>query len=86
MSSYNDAPDTSSPPPSPKKEPKKSSAVFGGKMTDKQKADLSKHMAKHKKAGMSGSEMKSHRMKMMSRMRKGMTVAKAHNDIKKSSK
>ena len=30
--------------------------------------------------------MKSHRMKMMVRMRKGMTVAKAHNDIKKGSK
>ena len=84
MSSYNDAPDTSSPPPSPKESapaPKKSS----GKMSDKQKADLTKHMTKHKKAGMSGSEMKSHRMKMMSRMRKGMTVTKAHNDIKKSS-
>tara|TARA_R100001086_G_scaffold244335_1_gene174003 strand:+ start:28 stop:273 length:246 start_codon:yes stop_codon:yes gene_type:complete len=81
MSSYNDAPDTNSPPPSPKKEPKKSS----GKMTDKQKADLNKHMEKHKKAGMSASEMKSHRMKMMTRMRKGMSVTKAHNDIKKSS-
>jgi hypothetical protein len=35
---------------------------------------------------MSASEKKSHRMKMMSRMRKGMSVTKAHNDIKKSSK
>jgi len=32
---------------------------------------------------MSASEKKSHRMKMMSRMRKGMSVTKAHNDIKK---
>jgi hypothetical protein len=84
MSSYNDAPDTSSPPSdgaSPKESapaPKKSS----GKMSDKQKADLTKHM---KKTGLTGSEAKSHRMKMMSRMRKGMTLAKAHNDIKKSS-
>jgi len=82
MSSYNDAPDTSSPPPSPKESapaPKKSS----GKMSDAQKAQLKKHM---EKTGLTGSEAKSHRMKMMSRMRKGMTVTKAHNDIKKSSK
>jgi hypothetical protein len=55
----------------------------GGKMTDKQKADLTKHMEKMKKGGMSASEMKSHRMKMMSRMRKGMSVGKAHKDISK---
>jgi len=61
------------PPPKKKRE--------GVKMTEKQKSDLNKHMEKHKKAGMSPSEMKSHRMKMMSRMRKGMTVNKAHKDI-----
>jgi hypothetical protein len=55
----------------------------GVKMTDKQKADLTKHMEKMKKGGMSASEMKSHRMKMMGRMRKGMSVAKAHKDISK---
>ena len=55
----------------------------GGKMSDKQKADLKKHMEKMQKGGMSASEMKSHRMKMMSRMRKGMTVGKAHKDITK---
>jgi len=55
----------------------------GVKMTDKQKADLNKHMAKMEKGGMSKSEMKSHRMKMMGRMRKGMSVAKAHKDISK---
>ena len=83
MSSYNDAPDTSSPPPSPKKEPKKSS----GKMTDKQKADLKRHMEKHKDLqDLTPSQLKSHRMKMMTRMRKGMSVTKAHNDIKKSMK
>lgn len=53
-----------------------------GKMTDKQKADLKKHMDKHKDK-MSASEMKSHRMKMMSRMRRGMTIAQAHKDIMK---
>ena len=55
----------------------------GVKMTDKQKTDLKKHMAKMEKQGMSKSEMKSHRMKMMGRMRKGMSVAKAHKDITK---
>ena len=55
----------------------------GGKMTDKQKADLKKHMEKMHKGGMSASEMKSHRMKLMVRMRKGMTVDKAHKEISK---
>jgi len=51
------------------------------KMTDKQKTDLAKHMQKMQKNGMSASEAKSHRMKMMSRMRRGMSVNKAHKDI-----
>jgi len=54
--------------------PKKS----GSKMTETQKADLKKHM---EKSGLTGSEAKSHRMKMMSRMRRGMSIAKAHKDI-----
>jgi tRNA C32,U32 (ribose-2'-O)-methylase TrmJ len=83
---YDDAPDTQSPPPSPKKESKpKQSKSSSGKMSDAQKKALTKHMEKVGK-DMSASEKKSHRMKMMSRMRKGMSVAKAHNDIKKSSK
>lgn len=53
----------------------------GGKMTDAQKSALKKHMDKLKKGGMSASEVKSHRMKMMARMRRGMSVAKAHKDI-----
>ena len=57
--------------------PKKSS---GGKMSEKQKVQLKKHMEKHKD-NMSSSEMKSHRMKMMARMRKGMSISKAHKDI-----
>ncbi len=68
------------PEPAPAVEKKKREGV---KMTDKQKADLNKHMEKQKKAGMSASEMKSHRMKMMSRMRKGMSVNKAHKDLTK---
>ena len=77
MPEHYDADNSNSPPSSPKKESKKSS----GKMSDAQKAQLKKHM---EKTGLTGSEAKSHRMKMMSRMRKGMSVTKAHNDIKKS--
>ena len=91
MSSYGSAaaaaPEAEAPAPAspPEATPPAKKKREGVKMTDKQKADLKKHMDKHKKAGMSASEMKSHRMKMMSRMRKGMSVTKAHNDIKKSS-
>ena len=38
-------------------------------------------MDKLKEKGMSTSEVKSHRMKMMVRMRKGMSVKDAHKDI-----
>jgi hypothetical protein len=38
-------------------------------------------MDKLKKEGMPPAEVKSHRMKMMARMKKGMTVAKSHKDI-----
>ena len=62
-------------PPPPKKKRE------GVKMTDKQKLDLNKHMKKMEKEGMSPTELKSHRMKMMGRMRKGMSVNKAHKDI-----
>ena len=56
-------------------QPVKSSRV---KMTDKQKADLKKHMDK---LDMSVSEKRSHRMRMMARMRRGDSVKKAHKDI-----
>jgi hypothetical protein len=70
-----------SPEPEPEPAPVKTKRA-SVKMTDKQKADLTKHMAKMQKGGMSASEAKSHRMKMMSRMRnKGMSVGKAHKDI-----
>jgi len=57
----------------------------GKKLSDKQKEDLTKHMNKMKKDGMSASEMKSHRMKLMSRMRKDpkMTARKAHASLSK---
>lgn len=50
------------------------------KMSDKQKLDLKKHMDKVGK-NMSASERKSHRMKMMSQMRKGKSVGQAHKAI-----
>ena len=81
MSDYSDTPDVESEPapaPAPSPAPKKKRE--GVKMTDKQKQDLNKHMEKVGK-DMSVSERKSHRMKMMGRMRKGMTVGKAHKDI-----
>ena len=57
----------------------------GKKLSDSQKTSLSKHMEKMKKGGMTLTEQRSHRMKMMSRMRKDpkMTVGKAHKDISK---
>ena len=67
-------------PPSPKPVAKKKRESV--KMTDKQKADLSKHMNKVGK-DMTVSEKKSHRMKMMSRMRRGDSLVKAHKDISK---
>ncbi len=68
----------------PKSPPPTKTKRASTKMTDQQKAQLNKHMAKHKKDGMTASEMKSHRMKMMGRMRKGMSVNLAHKDILKS--
>ena len=50
-----------------------------GKLSDKQKADLKKHMDKLE---MTSTDKKSHRMKMMAQMRKGHSVKKAHNAIK----
>ena len=86
MSSYGSSP-SPDPPSSPKKStPKKQKAMpkkASGKMTDKQKADLKKHMDNHKDLkDMTPAQLKSHRMKMMVRMRKGMTIKKAHEDIK----
>ncbi len=80
--------DYGSPSPAPAPEP--SSAPVkkkrqGVKMTDKQKADLKKHMEKHK-SKMTVTEQRKHRMQMMGRMRKGMSLAAAHKDITKSSK
>ena len=57
------------------------------KLTDKQKADLKKHMDKHKDLkDMSVSQLRSHRMAMMVRMRKGLTLNKSHKEIMKKPK
>ena len=77
MSDY----ESKSPPSSPKKKVEKKPKRESVKMSDSQKEQLKKHMDKVGK-NMSASEKKSHRMKMMGRMRKGMSVSKAHKDIK----
>ena len=82
MSSYGGSAPEPAPATAPATPPAKKKRE-GKKLTDKQKGDLNKHMEKQKKAGMTGTELKSHRMKMMGRMRKGMTVGKAHKDIMK---
>ena len=79
MSDYSDSPKTEVVAEKPVEKKKRE----GVKMSDSQKTALSKHMEKMKKGGMSTTEMKSHRMKMMSRMRKGMSVKVAHKDISK---
>lgn len=57
------------------------------KLTDKQKADLKKHMMKHKDLkDMSVSQLRSHRMAMMVRMRKGLSLKKSHEEIMKKPK
>ena len=77
--SDNETPQEATPPPATTKKPR----TNGRKMTDKQKADLSKHMVKMKAGGMTLTEQRSHRMKMMGRMRKGETLGKAHKNVMK---
>jgi|TARA_R110000764_G_scaffold90120_2_gene172265 hypothetical protein len=81
----------SSTPTEPEPEPSVSEPVVaplpikkkreGVKMTEKQKADLTKQVNKVCK-DMTVSEKKSYRMKMMSQMRKGNSIAKAHKAVK----
>lgn len=60
--------------------PKKKRVVV--KMTDKQKLDLKNHMDKHKDLkDLDISQRKSHRMKMMSKMRQGKSLKEAHKEI-----
>jgi len=73
----------STPPPAKKKAPSQAKALKTSQaLTDKQRKDLKNHMEKHKDLqDLSASQLKSHRMKMMSRMRKGMSLKAAHSDI-----
>jgi len=78
----------SSPKPEPEPEPepepvqeapaKKKREVK--KLTDKQKLDLKKHMDKVGK-NMSATERKSHRMKMMAKLRQDKSIKVAHKEI-----
>ena len=78
---YHDSAPTMDDEPAPAPAPEKAKRT-GTKMTDVQKAQLKKHMDKHKDLkDMTPSQLKSHRMKMMARMKKGMSVSKAHKDI-----
>ena len=73
--------DYSEPSPEPEPEPapeKKKREVK--KLTDKQKLDLKKHMDKVGK-NMSATERKSHRMKMMAKLRQDKSIKVAHKEI-----
>ena len=80
MPEHYDADNSNSSPPVAEKKKRE-----GKKLSDKQKTDLNKHMGKMKKDGMSLTEQRSHRMRMMSQLRKDekMTVNKAHKALSK---
>lgn len=69
------------PEPQPQSPPTKKKRV-GKKLSDKQKQDLKKHMDKME---MSVSEKRSHRMKLLAKMKQDprITAKKAHNLISK---
>ena len=69
------------PEPQPQSPPTKKKRV-GKKLSDKQKADLKKHMDNME---MTVSEKRSHRMKLMGKMKQDpkMTAKKAHTLISK---
>ena len=78
--------DVTSPTPAPATtQSTKSTQRQSAKLTDKQKTELNKHMDKLKKDGMTLTEQRSHRMRMMAKMRKDpkMTAKKAHTALMK---
>ena len=79
--SYGSESEAPAPEPAPAPAAPEKKKREGVKLTDKQKTQLKKHMDKLKENGMDAKELKSHRMKMMSRMRRGLSVSKAHKDI-----
>ena len=81
--SQSDPPMKSQKKTSPKKTSPKSKSQRS-KMTDTQKTALKKHMDNHiDLKDLSPSQRKSHRAKMASRLRKGMSMSQAHKDIVK---
>jgi len=72
--------DTPESAPAPEKKKRE-----GKKLSDKQKEDLNKHMMKMKKGGMTLTEQRSHRMKLMAQMKKDpkITANKAHKNLGK---
>ena len=69
------------PAPAPAAAVKKSKSKRGGPMSDAARADLNSHMKKMKAGGMSAMELKSHRMRVLVRMRRdGVSAAAAHKD------
>jgi len=83
MSSYSDSAPAPAPEPAPA--PAEKPKQVKKKMTEKQKEQLANHMAKLKsKKEMSPSDLSRHRMRMMNKMLKGMSVTQAHNAIKKA--
>jgi len=65
----------------PKSMPAPRPSSKSSSLTERQKTMLKNHMDKHKDLkDLSPAQMKSHRSKMMSRMKKGMSISKAHKD------
>ena len=77
---YDETPVEEATPPVETKKPR----TNGKKLTDKQKDDLKKHMEKMKKGGMSLTEQRSHRMKVMQKMRAGKSLKVAHKEVMSS--
>ena len=80
---YSEPEPAPAPEPVPEAKPPPKKKRESTPMTAAQKKALTKHMEKMKKGGMDSKEAKSHRMKMMVRMRRGMSVGDAHKDAMK---
>jgi len=79
MSDYQETPVNEQTPVETKKP-----TTNGKKLSDKQKDELKKHMEKMKKGGMSLTEQRSHRMRLMGKMRQGKSLKAAHKEVTSS--
>ena len=84
MADYSEPEPAPEPEPTPEATPPQKKKREGKPMTDAQKKALTKHMEKPEQKAMDSKGRKSHRMKMMVRMRKGMSVGAAHKEITQS--